>query len=164
MDGDAGDFGWFQGRRFLASGLRPFPMDRQPFPPVERFISIQNLSKNGVHVVQVRLFFVQNEELRFVGVWTSVRHRQSSSSVVFVVGMELVGKGYLVAPDRRFLSGDVGRVTSLNHKAANVSMEYRAVVFSRGRQCEKVKGGPWARIAKDLAFQIPVCRVDCDGH
>lgn len=78
--------------------------------------------------------------------------------------MEFVGKGNIVAPNRGFLSGDVGRVSALHHKPANVPMKYGSVVLAGRRQCEKVKGGSRAGIAKDLAFQIPVCRVNCNRH
>lgn len=78
--------------------------------------------------------------------------------------MEFVGKGNVVAPDGGFLSGNVGRVTPLHHEPADVAMKDRSVVSARRRQSEKVKGGARAGVAKDLAFQIPVRRVDCDRH
>ena len=78
--------------------------------------------------------------------------------------MEFVGKGHVVAPNRGFLSRDVGCVSPLHHKPANIPMKYRSVVLARRRQCEKVKGGSRAGIAKDLAFQIPVRRVNSNRH
>lgn len=61
---DSGDFWRLQWRRFLAPRLRPFAPNWKPFPLVQCIPSIQNLAKNRVHVIQVRLLLVQDEKLR----------------------------------------------------------------------------------------------------
>ena len=100
----------------------------------------------------------------FVGIWPSICHRESSSTIVFVVWVEFVRKCHIVAPNRRFFPGDMVRIPSLHHESTNVSMEYRPVVLPGRSECEEVKGRPWARVAKDLAFQIPGGRMDSDRH
>jgi hypothetical protein len=56
------------------------------------------------------------------------------------------------------------RIPSLHHESTNVPMEYRPVVLTSRSECEEVKGRPWARVAKDFAFQIPGGRMDSDRH
>ena len=58
----------------------------------------------------------------------------------------------------------MGRIPSLHHEATNVPMEYRPVVLPSRSECEEVKGRPRARVAIDLAFQIPGGRMDSDRH
>ncbi len=77
MNGNPGNFGRFQWRCLFASGLCPFPPDRQPFPLVQRVPSIQDLPKDRVHVVQMGLLFVQNEKLGLKTTTTTTRTKQN---------------------------------------------------------------------------------------
>ena len=99
-----------------------------------------------------------------VGIWSSVRHRESSASVVLVVWMELVGEGNVVSPNRRFLPRGVRRIPSLNHESANISVKDRPIVLARSGESQKVECCPWASITKDFALEIPRCCVDGDRH
>ena len=98
------------------------------------------------------MHFISFRFTYLVGVWPSVRHGESPAAIVLVVGMKFVRKGDIVSPDRRFLSRGVGRVPSLNHKPANVSVEYRPGVLASRSEGQKVKGRPRAGVAVDLAF------------
>ena len=64
VDCNSGDFWRLQWRRLLAPRLRPFSPNRKPFPFIQRIKAIQNLAKNCVHIIQVRLLLVQDEKLR----------------------------------------------------------------------------------------------------
>lgn len=66
MDGDTRDLWWVHGGRLVFQG--------ETFPLVKSIKAIQNLPKHRVHVVQVWLRLVQDEELRFVGVGSSISH------------------------------------------------------------------------------------------
>jgi len=164
MNRDASDFWWLQRRSLLAPRLRLFTPDWQSLPFVQRIPTIEDLTEDRVHVIQMRLLLVQNKELRFVGVWSSICHRESTATIVLVAWMEFVRESHIVAPNRRFFSSHVGRVSSLNHKPSNVAMEYCLVVLPSSSESEEVEGRPRTCVTKYLAFQIPCCRMDGDGH
>ena len=164
MDGDSDDFRRFQRRGLLSSFLGSIAPDGQTFHFVQYIPSIQDLAKHRVKIVQVGLLFVQDEKLGFVGVGTTVRHAQPTPTVVFVVRMELVGKGHVVPPNTGLFPRDVCGVSSLDHKALDVAMENCSVVLARSRQRQEVKGGSRACITENLAFEISDCRMDCHRH
>ena len=164
MDGDSDDFRRFQRRGLLSSFLGSITPDGQTFHFVQYIPSIQDLAKHRVKIVQVGLLFVQDEKLGFVGVGTTVRHAQPTPTVVFVVRMELVGKGHVVPPNTGLFPRDVRGVSSLDHKALDVAMENCSVVLARSRQRQEVKGSSRACITENLAFEISDCRMDCHRH
>jgi len=132
---------------------------------IENVPAIEEATKNGVQIVQVRLWFVEKEELRPVGIGAFIGHAQHSTLVVHIVGMKFVGKrngspnGFSTLDARL-----VFRRPALDHESLNVAMKLGAIVGARSAQCQKVKGRPRTRVAEYFHLQVANGGVQCDAH
>lgn len=128
----------------------------EALPLVQGLKALQDLTKDGVCVVEVGLGLVEDEELGLVGVGTAVGHTETAPAVVFVVGVEFVRKGDVVSPDAGFLSRHVRRVSPLDHEAPDVPVEDGPVVLAGRRQSQEIEGRPGTGVAEDLGLDVPV--------
>lgn len=56
-----------------------------------------------------------------------------------------------------------GGVAALNHEAADVAVEHRAIVVAAGAERQKVLCGTWHLLAIHFQLQVAEVRVQCDG-
>ena len=96
---------------------------------------------------------------------TFIGHGEYAPSIMYIIGMEFIGKGHR-PPNRlaSFAASLFRRISRLNHKALDVAMEGRPIVGPRGRQGQEIEGGARRGIAKDFHLQIPDTGVNGNGH
>lgn len=118
---------------------------------LDNVVTVSHLTKDNVLTVQPWAGNSGDEELRTVGVWTSVGHRQQTWSVV---GLGKVLVSELLTVDGS-TTGSVtsGKVTTLQHELRNDSVESRVGVTETlftGTQGSEVFGGLWHNVVVQL--------------
>lgn len=115
------------------------------FDLVHYIHAFSDLAEDSVHLVQMRLRRVGNEELASAGVFTGVSHAQGTCGVFMGIEVRLT-LDLVAGPTRAdsWVSGLAGkRVTSLNHEVLDDTVEPGAVVELTIRQLLEVADGAW---------------------
>jgi hypothetical protein len=98
--------------------------------------TVDDFAEYRVFAVEVSLFRVSDEELRFVRVWPRVGHRHHSTGIESECRPDLVIEGFTVDALAAFAS--TRRVTCLDHEPFDVSVKNTAIVVIGSAELEKV--------------------------
>ena len=99
-----------------------------------------------------------DEELRAIGVGTSVSHREDAGFAVFQTGAEFVSEGIA-----RSSATGAGRVASLSHEIFDNTVENGVVIVAFTRQEDKIVDGIWSFISEEGDFDIAKVGLEDGG-
>ena len=105
-----------------------------------------NTTKNSVFTIQMRSGCKCNEKLTAIRVGTTVCHGKDTSTGMFEIWMNFIGKRFAV--NRSTTSSCSGRISSLNHEVINDAMKDRIIVVP--------SAGQFCKVATSVGCMIPI--------
>ena len=112
---------------------------------------LDDLAKDGVFSIEVRLFGIGDEELRLVRIRPRIGTRHNAAAVKLERRSDLVGKR--LAPDGLSAFSRASGIASLNHERLDVAMPLDVVVRPSSAVTEKVLCCSWGHVAEH--FDLP---------